>query len=257
MSTRNDPILAGNILELVRFMRFDGVEDFADGAPERLSGPSGGVPKPVSDLGERLIGFRFGTVRRQEEHVCVGRADRPEDVRVLVTGEVVHHNHVTRAQRRDWLPRHPGQGDLAVDQAVEHPEGVDPVVKVELSGDEDGRVPVAEQGLSGQPLPLRPQPLGGTMFVFTQSRTGRQDVPGRSALMAHPAIPPTPHVGPVSLVGDARHLLETVPAALEEPSDRVHVNREAETRSRGAAGFASLHGRDDAHAKLHGVCLGH
>lgn len=43
-----------------------------------------------------------------------GRADRPEDVPILVTGEIVHHDVITRVQRRNQLPSHPGQEDLPV-----------------------------------------------------------------------------------------------------------------------------------------------
>ena len=65
--------------EIVRTsLQFDVVENFADGAPERLPGPGGGIPEPVIDLGECPFDrVQVRSIRRQDEQVRAGRTDRP------------------------------------------------------------------------------------------------------------------------------------------------------------------------------------
>ena len=138
--------------EAVRaLLRFDVVENFANGAPERVPGPGGGVPEPMLDPGERMLDrVQVRTVRRQEEHARVDGTDRPDGERALVAGQAVHHVHVTRTQRRDHIPRHTGHERLAVDRAAKHPGGVDPVGT--QAGNERGRVPLAERGRASMHL---------------------------------------------------------------------------------------------------------
>ena len=53
-------------------LRFDAFENFADSTPERVPRPRG-VPKPMLDLGKRLLDrVQVRTVQWQEEHVRAG-----------------------------------------------------------------------------------------------------------------------------------------------------------------------------------------
>ena len=224
--------LVGNITgvpEIVlAFLRLDVVENLSDGAPEGFPCSCGGIPQIVLDLRERLLDrVQVRAVRRQEERVRLGGPDRPENLRALVAGQVVHHHHVALLQRRNQLLRHPGQENIPVDRTFEHPGGVDPVVA--QRGDESGRVPVAERGRSEQALPLRPPAPERRHvrlhagFVY-ESKAFHVNPP----LMAPPALTAALHIGAVTLVGDAGHLLEAEPAAFQEPPDRISADRKVE-----------------------------
>ena len=66
------------------------------------------------------IGFRSGTVGRQEQQVRAGISDGPAHGNALVAAQVVHHDDVARPQSWHQELCHPGQEQAAVDGTVEH-----------------------------------------------------------------------------------------------------------------------------------------
>jgi hypothetical protein len=79
----------------------EGVENLAEGAPERLDGAGGGGAEQRLELGEsQLDRVQIRAVGRQVEEGCPGGFDRLAYAFDLVRLEVVEHHDLARAQAR-------------------------------------------------------------------------------------------------------------------------------------------------------------
>jgi len=105
----------------------------------------------VLELGKELLdGIEIGTVRRQEEEMGAGVADRGAGGFAFVRTEIVEDDDVARRQgRRQKLFDISGE-QRAVDRSVEDARGLDAVAA--QSGDEGHRHPVTVRHRGGQPL---------------------------------------------------------------------------------------------------------
>ena len=80
------------------------------------------------EFGEDLFDrVEIGAVGRQEQQSCADAADRLAHFAAFMAAEIVHDNHVTGLEGRQQKLAHIGEESRAVDRAVQHARGVDPV----------------------------------------------------------------------------------------------------------------------------------
>ncbi len=80
------------------------------------------------EFGEDLFDrVEIGAVGRQEQQSCADAADRLAHFAALMAAEIVHDNHVAGLEGWQQKLAHIGEESFAVDRAVQHARGVDPV----------------------------------------------------------------------------------------------------------------------------------
>lgn len=99
------------------------------------------------DLLDRI---EIGAIGRQEENSRAGRANEAADACGLVRAEIVENDDVALLERGDQHLLDIGDETLAIDWAVDHERGVDPIA---AQGCNEGhRLPVSMRGLGHEPL---------------------------------------------------------------------------------------------------------
>lgn len=142
--------------EVFAFLAGIEVADGASGLPDFVIGSGGGLADQGLEFRERHFdGVEVGAVGRQEEEPCTERFECLGGCGAFVAGEVIEDHHIPRLQRRRQLGFDVEIEALAVDRALDHPRGGEPVMT--QPGDEGLRMPVPERRVIEQPLaPRRP-----------------------------------------------------------------------------------------------------
>ena len=84
----------------------------------------------------------------KEQQVGTGLPDRPPDGASLVAGEIVHHHHVLRCQRRHKEALDINAKRISVHRSIQDEGGINPADA--QCGDEGHGEPMAVGGISGQ-----------------------------------------------------------------------------------------------------------
>ena len=129
------------------------------------------------------------------------RRGSPAASQTFVTAEIVHHDHIARAQGRRQNPFDIGPEDVAIHGTVEDPRGVDPVM---AQGSDNGRrAPMPEGSRAGQAFAFGcPSPQGCHVFLYPGLINEDQPPRINAPLMALPSVAAALHVGAFALVGD-------------------------------------------------------
>lgn len=161
----------------------------------------------VLQLGEYLLDpFQIRAVGRQEQQMRAGSPDCLAHRLAFVAGEVVEDDDVACGQGRNENLLDVDLEALAVDRAIEHPRGHDPIVPE--SGQESHGLPVPERHLAAEPLPLwRPPPqrlrvrLGPVDLLRSSTIDEDQALRINPTLILLPTASLGCDVGPVLLAG--------------------------------------------------------
>ena len=122
---RSRRIVAGGGEVVGAFGRGEGVDEAADGGPEAIDGPLGGLAQERLEFGEGILDrVEVGTVGRQVEQRRAGGLDQRSHAWPLVARQVVHDHHVAWPQLRDENLLDVDLEGVAVDRPIEH-EGRD------------------------------------------------------------------------------------------------------------------------------------
>jgi len=96
------------------------VQDLSAELPEGVGGSSGSVAEELLELAEgEFDGVKIGRVGRQVADLGADSFDGLDDATQLVAGEVVHDDHVARAQGLRQMLLDPGGEDVAVDGSLD------------------------------------------------------------------------------------------------------------------------------------------
>ena len=127
------------------------LEKAADTAPHAVDGAFFSLAKQDFELGEDLLDrIEVGAVGRQEQEAGASGPDYGPHGGLLVAGEVVHDDDITRAKRRAQFLLDPLGEGRPVDRLIEHERRIDPVAA--QGGNEGHRLPVAIRHLGMEPL---------------------------------------------------------------------------------------------------------
>ena len=131
----------------------------AGGLPDLIVGSRGGLADQGLEFREgHFDGVEVGAVGRQKEGPSADRFEHLGGFGAFVAGEIVEDDHITGLQARRKLGFDVELEALAVDRAVDHPRGGEPVMT--QAGDEGLRVPMPEGRVIDQPLTPRSPPRG-------------------------------------------------------------------------------------------------
>lgn len=144
--------------------------------------------------------IEIGRVRRQISQLGAGGFDEATDVVVLVGWQIVHHDDISGAQRRDQASLQIDAEDLTVDRFVDHKGRCDGVAA--QGGDEGCDLPVAMRHLADQALATRTaaaqaRHIGRSAGLINEDQTARIKLP----LLRLPAGAGARHVGAILLRG--------------------------------------------------------
>ncbi len=176
-------------------------EECPNPAPCCFDGSFGGLAQQRFQLGEHLLDrIQIGTVRRQEEQLCAGRADRPPNGDALVAAEIVDDDDVTRLQGRNEELLDIGKEAAAVDRAVDHARCVDPI-DAQRSKEGQG-LPMTVRHFGDQPLTARRAPIGARHVGLGPGLIDEDEASGvQAALQALPSCPSSCHVRAILFAG--------------------------------------------------------
>ncbi len=113
---------------ILAFSRRDLIDELADAVGGLLDGSGIFLAEQGFEFGECLLDWvEVWAVGRQKNQLGAGFADGKADRAGFVTAKIIHHHDVTRPQGGHQELDHPGQEALAIDRAIEHTRGHDPV----------------------------------------------------------------------------------------------------------------------------------
>lgn len=175
------------------------IEQVADAPPRILDGAFGSFAHEVFEFDEDLLDWvQIGRVWRQEQKFCAGAADCLAHRQALVAAEIVEDDDVTRLEDRQQELIYIGGEALAIDGAVKHARGIDPVAP--QCRQERHRAPVAIGSFGAKPPPFcTPSPQRRHVGLGPGFVNEHQPRRIKTALILLPARPVMGDVRPVLL----------------------------------------------------------